>query len=154
MFLRRETGQSSLARTRSKTWAFLWNLHICALRFFCFKPFTSQNHDPKTLAITILSDDCSRYVFQREFNAPPGARRFLYRMMLKLWLCVVSELIPDGKLVWHWCGVVSKLIRNIKVVWWSDSRYSSWKSWSTDGFNYRRQNELGRYVFSVTCYRK
>ena len=49
------------------------------------------------------------------FNASLTPRRaqdvFLHRMILKLQLCLVSEIFPNDKFVWHWCGVVSQLIR-------------------------------------------
>ena len=117
---------------------------------FCFNPFTSQNHDPKKWTPHSPRNDCARYVFQREFNAPPGAGRALLRIILKLWLYVVSEFIPNGKFVQHCCGVVSQLIRNMQMVWCSDSRRTGkrpWESWSTAGFNYRTQKQLSRDVF-------
>ena len=40
--LRRNTGLSSEARTRSKTWSYLWRLHVQAHHFMRFKPFTSE----------------------------------------------------------------------------------------------------------------
>ena len=42
----KETGQSPLARTYSRTWVSLRRLHIQALSL-CLTPFKSENHDPK-----------------------------------------------------------------------------------------------------------
>ena len=151
----KETGQSPWARTCSRTWVFLKRLHsrrsVSSASNRSRHKTTIQNNWRQSFT----RDAFSRYVFQRKFTARPGARRFLYRMMQKLWLCVVSELIPDDKSVWHWCGVVSQQIRKMFVVWCGDSRCTgrcTWESWPTDGFNCRRQKLLSREVFSVTCY--
>ena len=69
---RRETGQSPRARTCSRTWVFHRRF-----RFFCFKTVHVTKRRAKKLAVHLPPRDvCSRYVFQREIDAPLGARRF------------------------------------------------------------------------------
>ena len=59
----KETGQSPLARTRSKTWTFLKRLHVKARRLLCRRPLTSETSISKLAIIfpetAVLRTPCS-----------------------------------------------------------------------------------------------
>ena len=78
---RRETGQSLLARTCSRTWVFRWRrLHVYAQRFLCLRPFTSETSISK-LAILFPDTWLLPYASLRVSNAPPSARLCFRRIL-------------------------------------------------------------------------